>query len=104
MKEIVLDQKDLTNFDKRADYEKRRAAVYAQWGDLVAARQRDVLHRSLLGALLVLGIVLIGFFFDSWLERLLGKLTLDRRQVGTLPTVTSIAAQVAGRYPIPFWL
>src|SRR5436190_312031 len=62
MKEIVLDQKDLTNFDKRADYEKRRAAVYAQWSDLVAARQRDVLHRSLLGALIVLGIVLIGFF------------------------------------------
>ena len=95
MKEIVLDQKDLTNFDKRADYEKRRAAVYAQWSDLVAARQRDVLHRSLLGALIVLGIVLIGFFFDSWLERLLGKLTLDRRQVETLRTVTRVAVQVA---------
>src|SRR5438445_6599887 len=95
MKEIVLDQKDLTNFDKRADYEKRRATVYAQWSDLVAARQRDVLHRSLLGALIVLGIVLIGFFFDSWLERLLGKLTLDRRQVETLRTVTRVAVQVA---------
>ena len=95
MKEIVLDQKDLTNFDKRADYEKRRAAAYAQWSDLVAARQRDVLHRALLGALIVLGIVLIGFFFDSWLERLLGKLTLDRRQVETLRTVTRVAVQVA---------
>src|SRR5207244_4245232 len=77
------------------DYEKRRAAVYAQWSDLVDARQRDVLHRSLLGALIVLGIVLIGFFFDSWLERLLGKLTLDRRQVETLRTVTRVAVQVA---------
>jgi len=95
MKEIVLDQKDLTNFDKRADYEKRRAGAYAQWSDLVAARQRDVLHRALLGALIVLGIVLIGFFFDSWLERLLGKLTLDRRQVETLRTVTRVAVQVA---------
>jgi len=95
MKEIVLDQKDLTNFDKRADYEKRRAAVYVQWSDLVAARQRDVLHRSLLGALIVLGIVLIGFFFDSWLERLLGKLSLDRRQLETLRTVTRVAVQVA---------
>jgi small-conductance mechanosensitive channel len=95
MKEIVLDQKDLTNFDKRADYERRRAAVYAQWSDLVAARQREVLHRALLGVLIVLGILLVGVFFDSWLERLLGKLSLDRRQVETLRTVTRVAVQVA---------
>jgi small-conductance mechanosensitive channel len=95
MKEIVLDQKDLTNFDKRADYERRRAGVYAQWSDLVAARQRDVLHRALLGVLSVLGILLVGVFFDSWLERLLGKLSLDRRQVETLRTVTRVAVQVA---------
>jgi small-conductance mechanosensitive channel len=95
MKEIVLDQKDLTNFDKRADYEKRRAAVYAQWSDLAAARQSDVVHRALLGVLIVLGILLVGVFFDSWLERLLGKLSLDRRQVETLRTVTRVAVQVA---------
>jgi small-conductance mechanosensitive channel len=95
MKEIVLDQKDLTNFDKRADYERRRAAVYAQWSNLVAARQRDVVHRALLGVLIVLGILLVGVFFDSWLERLLGKLSLDRRQVETLRTVTRVAVQVA---------
>ncbi len=95
MKEIVLDQKDLANFDKRADYEKRRAAIYVQWSDLVAARHRDVLHRALLGVLIVLGILLVGIFFDSWLERLLGKLSLDRRQVETLHTVTRVAVQVA---------
>ena len=95
MKEIVLDQKDLTNFDKRADYEKRRATVYAQWSDLVATRQRDVAHQALLGVLIVLGIVLVGLFFDSWLERLLGRLSLDRRQVETLRTVTRVAVQVA---------
>ena len=48
-----------------------------------------------MGALIVLGIVLIGFFFDSWLERLLGKLSLDRRQLETLRTVTRVAVQVA---------
>jgi small-conductance mechanosensitive channel len=95
MKEIVFDQKDLANFDKRADYEKRRASVYFQWSDLVAERQRDVLHRALLGVLIVLGILLVGIFFDSWLERLLGKMSLDRRQVETLRTVTRVAVQVA---------
>ena len=95
MKEIVLDQKDLTNFDKRGDYEKRRATVYAQWSDLVATRQRDVVHRALLGVLIVLGIVLVGLFFDSWLERLLGRLSLDRRQAETLRTVTRVGVQVA---------
>src|ERR1700682_4596942 len=49
----------------------------------------------LTGLAIILGIFLVGIFFDSWLERLLGKLTLDRRQVETLRTVTRGAVQVA---------
>jgi small-conductance mechanosensitive channel len=94
MKEIVADQKVLTSFDKRADYEKQLAAVYGQWSEVAAARQRGVVHRALQSVLIVVGIAIIGLFFDTWLERLLGKTSLDRRQVETLRTVTRVTVQV----------
>ena len=95
MKQIVSDQKDLASFDRRADYEKQLAAVYSQWNDLVALRQRDVMHRALQGVLVILVIALLGVFFDSWLEQLLGKTRLDRRQIETLRTVARVGLQVA---------
>jgi len=95
MKQIVSDQKDLGNFDRRADYEKQLAAVYSQWNELVALRQRDVVHRALQGVLVILVIALLGVFFDSWLEQLLGKTRLDRRQIETLRTVARVGLQVA---------
>ena len=94
MKQIVADQKDLANFDRRADYEKQLAAVYSRWSDLVAARQRDVLHGALRGVLIIVVIALVGVFFDSWLEGLLGRTRLDRRQVESLRTVTRVSLQV----------
>ena len=100
MKQIVSDQKDLANFDRRADYEKQLATAYSQWSELAVLRQRDVMHRALQGVLIILGIALVGVFFDSWLERLLGKTSLDRRQIETLRTVTRVGLQVAGVFLI----
>jgi len=40
-------------------------------------------------------IALLGVFFDSWLEQLLGKTRLDRRQIETLRTVARVGLQVA---------
>jgi len=53
-----------------------------------------VVHRMLTGLAIILGILLVGIFFDSWLERLLGKTSLDRRQVETMRTVTRVAVQI----------
>src|SRR6202047_2861703 len=89
------EQKSLAGFGKRIDDQKQLADVYAKWMDVVAAKQRSVTHRMLTGLVIILGISLVGIFFDSWLERLLGKLSLDRRQVETLRTVTRVAVQVA---------
>ena len=88
------EQKALAGFDKRIDDEKQLAEVYANWMEVIADKQRAILRRLLTGAAAILGILLIGLFFDSWLERLLGKTSLDRRQVETLRTVTRVAVQV----------
>jgi len=100
IKQIVSDQKDLASFDRRVEYEKQLAAGYLQWSNLVTVRQRDILHRALQSVLIILVILLVGIFFDSWLERLLGKLSLDRRQVETLRTVTRVAVQMAATLSI----
>jgi small-conductance mechanosensitive channel len=87
-------QKRLASLDKRIENQKQLAENYGKWIEIVAANQRAVLHRALIGLTIILGILLIGFFFDNWLERLLGKLSLDRRQVETLRTVTRVGVQV----------
>jgi small-conductance mechanosensitive channel len=89
------DQKRLASFDKRIDDQKQLADVYGKWIHVIASKQRSVVHAALTGLAIVFGILLVGVFFDNWLERLLGKTSLDRRQVETLRTVTRVALQVA---------
>ena len=88
------ERKALTNFDKRIDDQKQLAVAYDNWISVVAAEQRAVINGALRGLLVILGIALVAVFFDSWIERLLGKLSLDRRQVETLRTVTRVTLQV----------
>jgi small-conductance mechanosensitive channel len=46
------------------------------------------------GAAIIVGILLIGIFFDSWLKSLLGKVKLDARQAETLHAVISTTLQI----------
>src|SRR5258707_3110239 len=93
-KAITADQRNLTNLDKRIDNEKELSQTYGEWIDLVGERQRPVLQRMLTGMVIVLGIALLGLFFNTWLEKLLGKTHLDQRQVQTLKATARLAVQV----------
>ena len=88
------DAKTLSSLDKRIDDEKQLADNYGNWIAAVAGKQRTVVHNALNGISFILGILLIGIFFDSWLERLLGKTSFDRRQVETMRTLTRVSVQV----------
>jgi small-conductance mechanosensitive channel len=88
-------QKALASFDKQTDDQKQLAENYGNWIEVIAAKQRTVIHGALNGISFILGILLIGIFFDSWLERLLGKTSFDRRQVETMRTLTRVSVQVA---------
>jgi small-conductance mechanosensitive channel len=88
------DAKALASLDKRIDDQKQLAENYGDWIEAVAGKQRTVLHNALNGISFILGILLIGIFFDSWLERLLGKTSFDRRQVETMRTLTRVSVQV----------
>jgi len=78
----------------RADDQERLAKTYNDWFVLVGAKERNSIHKALISVAIILGILLVGIFFDDWLERLLGKTSLDRRQVQTLRTVARVTLQV----------
>jgi small-conductance mechanosensitive channel len=86
--------KALTNYEERIEDQKHLVETYGKWIEVVTARQRTVIHRGLLGVAVILAILLIGIFFDSWLKRLLSKVRLDPRQADTLHAVISAGLQI----------
>ena len=93
-KRRAADQQGLATFDRRIDDQKDLDSVYDKWQSLVTAKKRDVEHKGLIGFSIILAILLVGLVFDGWLEKLLGKTSLDRRQVETLRTVTRVTLQI----------
>ncbi|HEY2460285.1 MAG TPA: mechanosensitive ion channel domain-containing protein [Candidatus Acidoferrum sp.] len=88
------DRKDLAGLDKRIDDQKSLAAVYGKWIEAVAAEQRVTANLALRGVLLILAIALAGLFFEDWIGRLLSRMSMDRRQLQSLHTVTRVTLQV----------
>ena len=88
-------RKALGELDKRIDDEKQLAETYDNWLVLDGAKERSAIHKGLISVTVILGILLVGLFFDDWFQNLLGKTALDRRQVETLRTVTRVTLQVA---------
>ncbi len=86
--------KELTSLDERVEDQKRLAETYRRWIDVVAARQRSVVHSGLSGAAVIVAILLIGIFFDNWLKSLLSRVKLDQRQADTLHAVVRTGVQI----------
>ena len=95
-REIAADQKLLTLLDQRIADRRQLAGVYERWSAAVAAQNRAVLHAALKSAALVIALLLLLLFLDRWLETLFGRTRLDRRQVGTVRTVTRVGLQIIG--------
>jgi small-conductance mechanosensitive channel len=95
-RQISADQKILTLLDQRISDLKQLAAVYRNWDAATGTETASVLHGMLQSALIVIAIILILLFVDRWLENLLGRTKLDRRQVETLRSVTRVALQIVG--------
>jgi small-conductance mechanosensitive channel len=86
--------KALTNLDERIEDQTRLAETYRKWIDVVDAQEGAVINKGLRGAAVIVGILLIGIFFDTWSKSLLGRLKLDTRQAETLHAVISTALQI----------
>jgi small-conductance mechanosensitive channel len=93
-KSLSVDQKELAAFDRRIDDHRELARIYAQWSELVKTRQLAVMRRALVGVIVILVIALIALFFNRWMEVVLGRLRLDRRQIQTLHTIIRVTLRV----------
>jgi small-conductance mechanosensitive channel len=93
-RQIAAEQHHLTLRDQRIAARRKLADIYGQWQGVVSAQAGSVLHASLSGAAVVLAALLLLLFADRWLERLLGRLRIDRRQLATLRSVIGVALQV----------
>ncbi|HTT34150.1 MAG TPA: mechanosensitive ion channel domain-containing protein [Methylomirabilota bacterium] len=92
--QIASDQKLMAMFDKRVEAHKELSAVYEQWIQLLTDREWAVVHRGVVGVLIILGISLVALFFSTWMNSLVSRLSMDRRQIQSLHTVTRVSLQV----------
>ena len=91
---VASEQKTLSMFDQRVDLQKQLSDNYAKWIDLVAAEQRAVVHHALSGVLIILAIGLFGIYFASLMDKVVGRLTMDRRQMQSLHTVAHVTVRL----------
>jgi small-conductance mechanosensitive channel len=98
--EITSEQLSLSAFDRRIETQKELAAAYSQWIDIVEGHQREVLHRGLLGLLIIFVIALIGIYFSTWLDSIVRTVSMDRRQIDSLRTVTRVSSQILALFLI----
>jgi small-conductance mechanosensitive channel len=92
--QISADQKKLAALDRRIETNRELSGIYGKWLQLVTDRQWAVFHRGIAGVILILGIALLGVFFSSWMNSLVSRLSMDRRQIQSLQTVTRVSVQV----------
>jgi small-conductance mechanosensitive channel len=92
----AADQKFLTSLDQRIADRIQLAETYNKWNDVVASQATAMLHTVLSSVATVLAVLLLLLFADQWIERLVGRMRLDRRQVETLRSVARVSLQILG--------
>jgi len=91
--QIAGDQKALSSLNKRVETHEELAAIYGQWINFIAGQQRHVMHQALRGFLIIVGILLAALLLNSWMDKLVTRLSMDRRQIQSLRTVSRVALQ-----------
>jgi small-conductance mechanosensitive channel len=93
-KAIAADQTILTLLNRRIADQNQLAGVYSQWASLIALQSQVIAHGLLLDALIVIGVLIALLLLDAWLQHLLDRPKLDRRQVETLRSITRVSLRI----------
>ena len=94
--QISVDQKDLSDLDKRVQDQDDLATAYGNWVDVVKVRQRAVAHEMLQSAMLIL-LVLFGVYLCNRLvDHFFVSLAVERTRLHTLRGVIRFAVQALG--------
>jgi small-conductance mechanosensitive channel len=102
--QISVDQKDLSDLDKRIQDQDDLAAAYGNWIDVVKLRQRAAAHNILQSAMLIL-LVLFGVYLANRLvDHFFVGLAVERTRLHTLRGVIRFAVQALGAMLVFFVL
>ena len=93
-KAIAADQAILTIIDRRIGDQNQLARIYSQWASLITLQSQSIAHDMLSDVLVVIGILILLLLLDGWLQHLLDRPKLDRRQVETLRSITRMSLRV----------
>jgi small-conductance mechanosensitive channel len=96
LRQLAEDQKTLSEFDKRIEFEKQLAASYAGWAANVDEREKAFLHAMLVGAFLILLIAVLVLLGSYWIQRIFAGIALERRQLHTVRAVVLLSTQALG--------
>jgi hypothetical protein len=94
-KAIAADQTILTLVNRRIADQAKLVRVYDQWAALIALQAKALAHELLVDVLIIIGVLILLLLLDAWLQRLLDRPKLDRRQVETLRSITRMGLRVA---------
>jgi small-conductance mechanosensitive channel len=93
-KSIAADQAILTLLNRRIEDQNQLTRIYGQWVSVVALQSQGLAHGMLLDVLIVIGVLILLLLLDGWLQHLLDRPKLDRRQVETLRSITRMSLRV----------
>jgi small-conductance mechanosensitive channel len=93
---ISVDQKDLSDFDKRAQDQEDLATAYGAWIDIVKVRQQAVLHDIMQSAMLILLVVFAVYLVNRLVDHFFVGLSVERTRLHTLRGVMRFAVQGLG--------
>jgi small-conductance mechanosensitive channel len=94
--QISVDQKDLTDLDKRIQDQDDMATAYGNWMDVVKTRQSAVLHDILQFAMLLLLVVFAVYLANRLVDHFFVGLAVERTRLHTLRGVIRFAVQALG--------
>ena len=95
-RELAAEQSRLTIRAQRITARKRLGETYGQWRAVVGTQAEAQLHSGLIDVVVILASLLVLLFVDRWLETLLSRAPIDRRQVATLRSVVGVSCQLVG--------
>ena len=94
--QISVDQKDLSDLDKRIQDQDDLATAYSNWIDVVKVRQSAVLHDILQSAMLILLVVFAVYLGNRLVDHFFVGLAVERTRLHTLRGVIRFAVQALG--------
>jgi small-conductance mechanosensitive channel len=96
LKDLTVDQKNLSQLDKRIENEQELATTYGNWINFITVRKQAFLHGLFVSAFWILFIALFIFAANDWVQRFFSDLSPERRELHKLQAVILFGVQALG--------